>query len=400
MPEKNSCGKNDPKIIRIELTEVFMPFKKEVREAMLSGAGGLGMAIPAEEDWPGGDFLICKLTAEDGSIGVGEVMVWMPETGLIPEQLTLIIKQGLSPYVLGESPFCVERIRHRMDFNVTCNEVAKGLIDMACYDLMGKISGRPASDFMGGAVISEVPLAALIPLADVETMLFIADLFYSDGVRTLRCKLGNNIKEDVKIITRMREKFGDETRLRVDYNQAYTAPVAVRAIKAIEPFSIDYAEQPVSTTDYLGLQYVQKRVDTPVMCHEGFFSLKDMSVLIELGAVGVIGINGERPGGVTNALRAINYVEQRGLGAVLHSQPLGIASAMNVHLAAAKHYALGHATELFGYVMFENDLLVKPIDYSKGTAKLPEGPGWGVELNEDALKKYASKKTVVIEAKR
>ena len=134
----------------------------------------------------------------------------------------------------------------------------------------------------------------------------------------------------------------------------------VNFLKAIEPFDIDYAEQPVRTTDYLGLQYVQQRVDTPIMCHEGFFSLKDLVTLIEMEAVGVIGINGERPGGVTNALRSISYAEQRGLSSVLHAQPLGIASAMMLHVAASRHYSLGHASELFGYVMFEDDLLVEP----------------------------------------
>jgi len=93
------------------------------------------------------------------------------------------------------------------------------------------------------------------------------------------------------------------------------------------------------------------------------------------------------------------YAEQRGMGAVIHNQTLGIASAMQAHLAAAKHHSLGHATELFGHVMMEDDLIVDPIDYSDGTATLPAGPGWGVELDEDALKKYATVPTARVEAK-
>ena len=385
-----------PKISRIELTTVFMPFKEEVKEAMKAGSGGLGMAIPAEEEWLGGDFVICKLIAEDGSVGLGEVFVWLPETGLMPEQVIATIGKGLSQYLIRESPFNVERIRDRMDKNVKCSEVAKGLLDMACYDLMGKITGRPAHDFMGGAAVTEIPLAALIPLVNIDFMVFIADIFFKDGIRTLRLKLGNNIKEDIQIMTRMREVFGDEPRMRVDYNQAYSPAEAVKAIKSIEEFNIDIAEQPVRAEDYMGMRYVQQRVDTPLMCHEGCFSLKDIITLVELGAVGVIGINAERPGGVTNALRAINYAEQKGLGVVVHNQSLGISSAMHLHLSAAKHYSIDHDTELFGYVMMENDLLVTPIDYSGGTAKLPTGPGWGVELDEDSLKKYAVNKTVVI----
>ncbi len=400
MGENADSGKGQgPKIVRIELTSVFVPFFEFVRQAMQAGAGGLGMAIAAEEEWLGGDFVICKLVADDGGIGLGEAFVWLPETGVSPEQLIDIIKNALGKYALGESPFNVERIRHRMDSNVARSDVAKGLLDMACYDMMGRVTGRPASDFMGGRVVDEIPLAALIPLMDADTMIGLAENFHGEGMRTMRVKLGGGIHEDVRIMKLLREKFGDDLRLRVDYNQAYSPSEAVRAIKAIEPFVIDFAEQPVRATDYVGMAHVQHRVDTPLMAHEGCFSLQDIVTLAELGAIGVVGINSERPGGVTNALRAITYAEQRGMGVVIHNQTLGIASAMQIHLAAARHDSLGHATELFGHVMLEDDIIVNPIDYGGGMATVPDGPGWGVELDEDALAKHATAETVKIEMK-
>ena len=398
MDEKDNSAKiSGPLVVRIELTPVFAPFRELVRQ-MMESAGGLGMAIAAEEAWLGGDFVILKLIADDGSVGLGEAFVWLPETGVSPEQLIDGVKSALGRYILGESPFSVERIRHRMDANVARSDVAKGLLDMALYDLMGRVTGRPASDFMGGRAVGEIPLAALIPLMDVDTMIGLAENFHGDGMRTMRIKLGKNMQEDVRIIERFREVFGDGVRLRVDYNQAYSPAEAVRAIKAIEPFGIDFAEQPVRATDYVGMGHVQRSVDTPVMAHEGCFSLQDIITLTELGAIGIVGLNSERPGGVTNALRAIDYAEQRGMGAVIHNQTLGVASAMQVHLAAARHHSLGHATELFGHVMLEDDLIVEPIDYGGGTATVPTGPGWGVELDEDALKKYATAATAIVEA--
>ena len=388
-----------PRIARIELTPLLVPFWEFVRETMQAGAGGLGMAIAAEEAWLGGDFVICRLVADDGSIGLGEAFVWLPETGVSPEQLIDGIRGALGKYVLGESPFNVERIRRRMDSNVARSEVAKGLLDMACYDMMGRVTGRPASDFMGGRAVDEVPLAALIPLMDLDTMVGLAENFHGDGIRTIRIKLGGGLGDDVRVVERMRDTFGDDVRLRVDYNQAYSPAEAVRAIKAIEPFGIDFAEQPVRATDYVGMAHVQRKVDIPLMAHEGCFSLQDIVTLAELGAIGVVGLNSERPGGVTNALRAIDFAEQRGMSAVVHNQTLGIASAMQLHLAAARHHSLGHATELFGHVMLEDDLITDPIDYGGGTGKVPTGPGWGVDLDEDALKKYATAPTVEIEVR-
>ena len=144
------------------------------------------------------------------------------------------------------------------------------------------------------------------------------------------------------------------------------------------------------------MAYVQKRVDTPLMSHEGYSSLRDFITLVELEAVGVLGINSERPGGVTNAIKALDYAISKGLTVVLHNQPLGIASAMHIHFHAGLYYSIAHATELFGDEMMEDDLIVNPIDYSGGTAKVPEGPGWGVELDEKALQKYAIEETTIL----
>jgi muconate cycloisomerase len=384
--------KNAPPIVRIELTPVVIPFQEIVREAM-SKSGGLGMAIPAEEAWPGIDCAICKMQDEAGNVGLGESYVWWPETGTSPNQIIEVISQALAKYVLGESPFNVERICRRMDNNVARSEMAKGLLDMACYDLMGKVKGVPACEIMGGKS-ADVPMSALIPLMDADGMVFLAKMFFDDGYRTLRLKLGHGIAEDVAILQAMRKEFGGQVRIRVDYNQAYSPEEAVRAIEAIEPYNIDAAEQPVSAADYVGMAYVQKRVKTPLMAHEGCFSFSDIITLRELGGIGVVGINTERPGGITPAFKAMDFATEHGMGIVIHNQSAGISSAALIHLAAARLPTLGHAIELFGYVMLEDDLITSPIDYSGGIARVPAGPGWGVTLDEAALDKYATDRTV------
>jgi muconate cycloisomerase len=387
----------DATISRIELFSLFVPFREEVRQVMSSSAGGLGMAIPAEEPWMGGDFVVCRLTANDGRSGVGEAFVWLPETGLIPEQITSVIAHSLSRYVLGVSPFAVEEIAKRMDRNAARNEVAKGLLDMACYDLAGRICGRPAGELMGGPQAAEIPLAALVPLTDVDVMAGMAGGFRRAGFRTLRIKLGSGVTGDAAIMEAVRGEVGQDTRLRVDYNQAYEPEQAVRAILAVEPYGIDVAEQPVAAEDYAGMAAVQSRVGIPLMAHEGCFSLRDIITLVELGAVGVVGINSERPGGVSAALRAIGFASERGMGVVIHNQTLGIATAAQLHLAAARFACLGHDVELFGDIMFEDDLILEPIDYSGGTAAVPHGPGLGIELDEGALARYVNAETLVIE---
>jgi muconate cycloisomerase len=386
-----------PAIERIELFRLHVPFRGAVREAMARSEGGLGMAIAAEEPWTGGDFVIARVGAEDGSQGLGEAFVWLPETGVSPAQVVDAVAGGLARYVLGASPFDVEPLRARMDANVARSEVAKGLLDMACYDLMGRIAGRPACELMGGRGADALPLAALIPLSAPQEMVDLALAFQRGGTATFRLKLGRGVAADRHIVALAREALGDAARLRVDYNQAYTPDEAVRAIAAIAPYGIDCAEQPVRADDWLGMARVQRAVSVPLMAHEGCFSYTDFTVLLELGAVGVLGVNTERPGGITQALRAIDYAARRGLGTVLHNQPLGIASAAQVHLGAARAAVLGHAMELFGQVMLEDDLVAEGLDYAGGRVRVPEGPGLGVLLDEAALERYATAPPVVLE---
>jgi muconate cycloisomerase len=380
------------RIVSIELTPIVIPFQEIVREAM-SKAGGLGMAIPAEEAWSGIDCAICKMIDEAGNVGLGESYVWWPETGTSPNQIIEVIRQALARYVLGESPFNVERICRRMDNNVARSEAAKGLLDMACYDLMGRVAGQPACEIMGGKA-ADIPMSALIPLMDADGMVTLAKIFVDQGYRSLRLKLGHGIVEDASIMRAMRKEFGEQVRIRVDYNQAYSPQEAVKAIQTIEPYDIDVAEQPVAAADFVGMAYVQKRVKTPLMAHEGCFSLNDIVTLAELGGIGAVGINTERPGGITAALKAMDFATQQGMGIIIHNQSAGISSAALIHLAAARHASLGHAIELFGYVMLEDDLILDPIDYSGGIARVRAGAGWGVTLDEAALDKYSTGRTV------
>jgi muconate cycloisomerase len=276
-----------------------------------------------------------------------------------------------------------------MDNNVARSEAAKGLLDMACYDLMGKARGLPACEIMGGKA-AEIPLAALIPLMDAGGMVTLAKMFFDQGYRTLRLKLGHGIDDDTAIVRAMRKEFEDQVRIRVDYNQAYSALDAVKAITGIEPLGIDVAEQPVTAADFVAMAYVQQRVKTPLMAHEGCFSLGDIQTLHELKAIRTVGINTERPGGVTAALKAMDFARRQRLGIVIHNQSAGISSAVLAHLAAARLKDLGHAVELFGNVMLEDDLIMDPIDYSGGKVRVPAGPGLGVALDEAALDKYAT----------
>lgn len=391
-----SAGARRPVITRLELFAATVPFSAIARRAMDESTTGLGMAIAAEEPWEAGDFVFARLVDEDGNEGWGEVFLWLPETGVSPTELLSAIPGHLARYVLGATPADIGAIRARLDRNVTRNEVAKGLLDLACHELAARQVGRPVHDLIGGRGADVLPLAALVPLADPEVTVAICAGYVRGGYRTLRIKLGTSAEVDRDVIAAVRDEVGPDVRIRVDYNQAYSPAQAVRALRMIEPFGIDAAEQPLRVGDVLGMVEVQRKTAVPVFLHEGAFSVADVVSLVELGGCGVIGVNAERPGGLTGALRLIDYGAMRGLGTIIHNQPLGIGTAVLAHLATARFDQLGHAVELAGDVMFATTLINEPARPVDGCYEVPTGPGWGVTIDRDALDDHLAATPVTV----
>lgn len=362
-----------------------MPLSELARSAMAESDNGLGMAIPAEEPWEAADFLLCRLVDEDGVEGWGEAYVWLPETGVSQRELAMAIRDHLARYVLGARPTDVQALSARMDRNVARNEIAKGVLDAACHELAARQVDRPVHDLIGGAVVDRLALCGLIPLGSPETVAGLAAHYQRDGYGTVRIKLGTSPTADRDVIAAVRERCGDDLRIRVDHNQAYSAPVAARALALLEPFGLDAAEQPLPVGDVLAMADLARRTSIPLFLHEGFFSIPEAVTLLESGAMGVVGINGERPGGVTGALRMIDYAAARGVGTIIHNQPLGIGTATHAHIAAARFDRLGHAPELAGDVMFDQHLTTERYRIEDGCLVLPGGPGWGITVDRDAL---------------
>lgn len=385
-------------ITQVHLYELRVPLSELARGAMAASDNGLGMAIPTEEPWLEADFLYCRLIDEDGVEGWGEAYVWLPESGVSNHDMASAIEHHLGAYVLGARPTAVQALAARFDRNVARNEMAKGLVDIACHELAARQRNMPVHDLIGGAAVDRIPLCGLVPLADPDTAAAICAGYQRSGYRTARIKLGTSPEEDRDVIAAVRERCGDGLRLRVDHNQAYSVPQAVRALRMLEPYGIDAAEQPLPMADLIGMATLARQTAIPVFLHEGFFSMADLVALIDAGGSGVVGINAERPGGVTGALRAIDYAAARGLGTIIHNQPLGIGTAVHAHIAAARFDRLGHDVELAGDVMFDEHLVTERYAIEDGSIVLPGGPGWGIEVDHDALSRHLVAEPVVLTA--
>ncbi|MBK6739082.1 MAG: hypothetical protein IPG64_15005 [Haliea sp.] len=214
---------HDP-IIKIELFPVFLPFREYVRDMLQGGSGKVAMGLKVDDHWLGADILVCRMTTENGVVGIGDLYIWLVESAVSPQLVASVIKNHLARFVLGQSAFDMEAIQEKFCNNVAHNDMAKGLIDLTLYDVAARSIGRPVHDLCGGKQIDRIPMSMVLPLTDIETILEVVKLGQAEGVGSFRCKLGDGARRDVEIISAVRELIGPDAGLRVDYNQL-TQPI-------------------------------------------------------------------------------------------------------------------------------------------------------------------------------
>ena len=364
------------KIVRIDIIPVSIPFKKR--------------AVISFAKWEEAEFVITKMYTDEGIIGVGESAPWVPISRESQETIVGIASKHLGPLLIGENPFDVEKIWWKMDNAVPGNGMAKATMDLPLYDIMGKALKVPVYQLLGGKTVESFPLAGLVTLGPVDQMIQETMEWVGAGYKSVRIKTGRGVKRDEESIREIRKAIGPDVQLRVDFNQAYSPSIAIRVIKALEPYDIEFAEQPTVWHDFEGLARVTASVNTPILPHESHYSIYDAIVLDRMGAGNVCVLKAYRPGGITLAKKLATYMELRNIPMfVCCSFELAVSTAAAAHLATALHRNIRYACAMTGSMDIIDDIAEPGIKIEKGVASVFERPGYGVDLDEKRLKKYA-----------
>jgi L-alanine-DL-glutamate epimerase-like enolase superfamily enzyme len=370
------------KIAKVEIIPVDVPCSKVLT---LARYGRLGEGRPFE-------FVILRVTTDEGVSGVGECPPLPP---LSPESQPVIVdvlSRWLVPNIRGMDPFENEAIWEKMDYFAPTYPMAKAAIDMALWDIKGKVLDLPLYRMLGGSPPVKIPNVALIGIDEPEKVAETALNLVSDGFSGIRLKVGPG--KDVRCVEAARDAIGEEVSLRIDCNQGYSASDAVKMIRLAEEYGVELVEQPTVWWDFNALSEVAASVDTPIMPHESLYLLSDVKNLIDAGAVGVLGLKTYRPwGGVTGARRLLEMARVMNIQCLFHDDiEMGVSLSAATHLITAYSRVLTHKCELSGFPEWMvDDIVTKPIRFEKGYVYPPEGPGLGVELDEDKIKKYGKK---------
>ena len=358
--------------------------------------------------------LLVEVETDTGLVGLGEAAHF---GGPLVSTAT-VIEQELRPHLLGQDPREIERLwelMHRRAYKHARGGIVIAAIsgvDIALWDLRGKLAGMPLWRLLGG-YRRRVPAYATGGFyAEGKGVRELADemrAYCRHGFRAVKLKVGRNsgiegsplramadrgvcevsLAEDLARVRAVREAIGPDVRLMVDANGAWDVPTAVRMGRALEELDVYWFEEPVWPDDLAGSAEVASKVAIPIAgyetCSYGTVSFRDY---IAARAVHFVQPDVAWAGGLTETLKIAHLAQAANLPLAPHIHGSAVAVAAAAHLLGAVRNG-SMAEMVFPAHPLMGDLVREPLVVDgAGEIDLGERPGLGIELDPDAVKRY------------
>lgn len=363
------------KIVTLRATPVAVPLRKPELWAFGGRVGLVSVIVEVETD--------------EGLVGLGEAPAY-PTPDIV-----LAVLRSLEPLVVGEDPLRIERLVQRIDaigtwHHVRATSPAIGAVEMACWDLLGQVSGQPLVNLLGGRVRDRVPYIWYVVRGTPEEVALDARQAVEAGFGTLYVKVGwDDPAADIAVVEALRDGAGPDARIRVDANEAWSSGAAIATIRELQRFGLELAEQPVSGRNLAEMAYVRSRVDVPLLANEASWTRADILAVIQAGAADAVSVDNLMDGGLLNMKRAAGIADAAGMPVVKHSLgELGVATTAALHAIAATPNFL-YANQAYGSLLADDVIEGGALAYRGGTLTPPDGPGLGVRLDADRMGRYA-----------
>lgn len=339
---------------------------------------------------PGVSAMLIELESDEGMVGNGECV--LTHSSLEVMQL---IAQSARRFVVGETPFNIEKISR--DFygltgwhfqRAVANHVFAG-VEMALWDLVSKSSCKPLYQLFGGAYRNSITYSVYITRDKPEIMIRDAQKYVELGYRTVDIKLGIDPRTDIEIIGAIRDAVGNDINIRADPNQMWSPGMAVRNIKKLEKYDLQYVEQPVPASDLGSMAMLRKRTGVPIAADESVSTVQDVLSIIRQEAADVILLDARRLGGLLNCRKAASVAEAAERPVVMHtSGELGIATTALGHVILSTPNFIMANQSLYQYLT--DDVLPSKLPMENGKLQIPDAPGLGVTPDKAKVSKYSA----------
>jgi len=335
--------------------------------------------------------VLVKVTTDDGLVGWGEACCGA-DTASVDAAV-----QAMAPFVLGHDPWNREALRrdaftHGLwQFRAGTGNFAWAGIDMALWDVCGRACGEPLWRLLGGLLEPDPTYFYYLARGSRESLSEQVADGRDKGFDVYYLKVGLDDAEDLAMVAAAREALGDGPRLRVDANGSWTMPQAVRMLGALEEHGIDFVEQPVRDHPIEHLAELRARTTIALCANEGLWSESDAYARIRARQADVYCFSPYWVGSIGAFHRLAWVAGHEGLLVCKHTHgELGIAAA------AAHHVVLTLPNGVDGHQqtahLMEHDVLTEPLPIATGPRwGTIDGPGLGVEIDEDAVAEAAAR---------
>lgn len=344
----------------------------------------------------GQSYVFVKLVTKGGAVGIGEGVTpgggtfWGGES---VETIKAVIDRYLAPALIGANVFDLEILLHRMDRVAAGNQFAKAAIDMAVHDVVGRLLDVPISTLYGGRARESVPVLWVLATAELEADINDArEKLDERRHHMFKIKIGKgDAAHEVRRTAATAAAIlnhSPEACCTVDLNQAWDEATAMRWLPKLQDAGIALVEQPLPAWNIAGMARVAARLDMPVMADEGLWDLHDAFDAFARGATDVFGVKVAKGGGLRRAYKAAAIAEAAGVplfGGMALESSIGTAASLQLFSALP---TLDWGSELIGPLLLAEDFAVEPVRYHGGAAVMPQGPGLGVDLDEDKVRHY------------
>jgi L-alanine-DL-glutamate epimerase-like enolase superfamily enzyme len=321
----------------------------------------------------GGDYLLLRLVADDGLVGVAEANVKPAWNSVTLRALSVIVEELFIP-LIRDLDLADERAVTRALSAVREQRSARSLVESACWDLRSQFRGEPLWRIWGGD--PEVPLSWTVTRQPPDCMAEEAGMMVDRyGFRTLKVKTGQGREIDRAALTQIRSIVGPEVQLMTDANSAYQEREVLDHLHELAELGVTVAEDPCRLRPNRAFEKLQAASPIPILVDNACRSMDDAALFVERGAqaislkTGTTGIGeAQRMAELAHAHRCAAHVANTG------DATMGALVALQVQSALpTREYSLPTETSFF--LTYAEDLVTERLRVADGRARLPDTPG-------------------------
>ena len=339
---------------------------------------------------------LVEIRSDDGIVGYGECLARYS-----PRIWAGIVDDLLAPLVLGADPFDTERLWTSMFRDLrSFSGHSRGMlveciagIDIALWDLKARALGVPLYRLLGGATRTHLAAyASSVMQRDRDAMVADAAALVERGFQAIKIKVGIGVAADAACVAAIRRAVGDGVELMLDANGAYRAADAIDLARRVEELRITWLEEPVVADDLEGYERIRAATAIPLAAGEAEFSRYGVRDLLARGVIDVLQPDVARSGGVSETMKIIALAAAHHVAYAPHvGFSAAVCVATTLHLAAVAPNFQTYECIYTANPLREH-LATSPVGGPEhlvhGKIPVPDGPGLGVELDPDAIRRF------------